>query len=131
MTKMFKQLSTRAQILAAAAVAGIVATGCASVSKYSDGTYKAIGTYKSPAGDDQVTISLTLVGDIITDASLEPKTEHEISKAKQEMYVKGFKEQVVGKSIETVSISALSGASLTPQGITDAFEKIKLQAKVQ
>jgi hypothetical protein len=40
-----------------------------------------------------------------------------------------YKQYVVGKKIDEVQLTKVSGSSLTPQGFNDALAKIKAEAK--
>jgi uncharacterized protein YpmS len=47
----------------------------------------------------------------------------------QSMFISGYKQQVVGKRISDISLSRVSGSSLTSQGFNSAIQKIESQAK--
>ncbi len=96
---------------------------------YKDGVYTQLGTYKSPAGPEEIEVKLTLKKDIIVEAEVTVKAENKISKAKQDAFVANYKEMVVGKNIKDLSLGKVAGASLTPKGFNDAVEKIKGAAK--
>ncbi len=97
---------------------------------YRDGTYKATGTYTSPAGKENVSISLTLTGDVITAATFSGQAENPGSKNWQSEFSKGFNQVVVGKDIDSLSLGVVNGSSLTPKGFMDAVASVKTQAKV-
>lgn len=99
------------------------------IQSYKDGTYSSIGTYTSPAGKEEVGVSLTLRDNVITSVTFTPKATNEVSIKLQGMFSSGYKELVVGKDINTVKLDKVSGSSLTPKGFNDAIEKIKLQAQ--
>lgn len=96
---------------------------------YRDGTYSAEGMYRSPAGSEGVQVSLVLKGDVITDATYTGEATHPKSVKFQQDFGAGFKEQVVGKSIDQVSLGVINGSSLTGIGFMDAVSKIKAEAK--
>ncbi len=96
---------------------------------YKDGTYSAAGTYQSPAGKEEVGVSLTLQNGIITDAIFTPKATNEVSVKLQGMFAGGYKAMVVGKTLDEAQLDKVSGSSLTPKGWNDAIEKIKLEAR--
>ncbi len=98
-------------------------------SLYKDGTYAAGGVYRSPAGGESVQISLTLKGDVVTDVTFAGDATNPKSVAMQSAFSSGFKEQVVGKSLDDVSVGVVNGSSLTGTGFMDAVSKIKLEAK--
>ncbi len=96
---------------------------------YKDGTYSATGAYTSPAGKEEIGVSLTLKGNIITDVTFTPKATNKVSIKLQDMFAGGYKAVVVGKTLDEVQLDKVSGSSLTPKGWNDAIEKIKLEAQ--
>lgn len=98
-------------------------------SVYKDGTYTATGTYTSPGGEDKIDVTLTIKNDVIVAVSAVENTDHPTSKRFQGMFLSGYKQYVVGKNIATLSLTKVSGSSLTPKGFNDALLKIKAQAK--
>lgn len=99
-----------------------------SATMYNDGTYTAEGAYSSPAGNETVTVSVTLANDVITDATFTGNAKNPGSVANQKKFSDGFKAEVVGKSIDSINLTVVNGASLTPKGFMDALSKIKTQA---
>lgn len=97
-------------------------------SAYKDGIYTVVGAYKSPAGPEEIGVTLTLKDDIITDAVIDIKATVPISKNMQTIFSENIKSIVVGKKISDVKLDKVSGASLTPIGFNEAVEKIKTQA---
>lgn len=98
-------------------------------SMYQDGTYEMVGNYVSPGGPETVGVTVTIANDVITDATVEVLATRPASKAKQEDFAANYKPMVVGKSIDEVMLTKVSGSSLTPKGFNDALEKIKAEAK--
>lgn len=96
---------------------------------YKDGSYTAVGNYLSPGGAETVGLTLVLKDGVVIDASLEVQATRPISKQMQEIVVANFKPLVIGKKIDEVKLSKVSGSSLTPKGFNDAVVKIKAQAK--
>lgn len=96
---------------------------------YKDGTYSAVGVYRSPAGGEQVDVTLTLKDGVVTDATFQGEATNPKSVMLQGKFGEGFKEEVVGKNIDELSLSVVNGSSLTPLGFMDAVEKIKAEAK--
>ena len=97
--------------------------------QYKDGVYTQVGDYKSPAGEEQIDVKLTLENGVVVESEVTPKATAPISKAKQEAFTKEYKEMVVGKSIKDLQLGKIAGASLTPKGFNDAVEKIKAEAQ--
>jgi len=98
--------------------------------EYKDGTYSATGSYKSPGGPDTITLSITLKDDVVTDTKVTEVTGDKTSKRYQDMFVAGYKEYVIGKNISTVSVTKVSGSSLTSIGFNDALAQIKTKAEL-
>jgi uncharacterized protein with FMN-binding domain len=97
--------------------------------KYEDGTYTATGNYVSPAGTEEVVITLVLKDDVVTSATFEGKAVHPTSKFVQGKFSEGFTQAVVGKNIEELNLTVVNGSSLTPKGFMDALAKIKVDAQ--
>ena len=100
-----------------------------SVYVYKDGTYSASGSYMSPGGVEQISVTLTLKNDLITNSSVTPQASDRTSVRYQNMFISGYQPYVLGKNIADVSLSAISGSSLTPAGFNSALNKIKSQAR--
>jgi uncharacterized protein with FMN-binding domain len=107
----------------------ITATASAVLSNYKDGNYTADGTYFSPEGQERVTVNLTLEGNIVKDIQFTGHTTSSTSKQYQGFFQNNFKALVVGKKIDDVKLSVVSGSSLTSGGFNQAITKIKEQAK--
>lgn len=100
----------------------------ASENKYEDGTFTAVGEYRSPGGSESVNVSVTIENDTVASATYQGTAEGGKSKLMQEAFGEGYSAMVVGKSIDEVSLDVVNGSSLTPKGFMDALEKIKLEA---
>ncbi len=98
-------------------------------SAYKDGEYTATGTYTSPAQQEELEIAITLADGIVTDAEFTGKATHQVSQKLQGQFAEGFKEEVVGKSIDEINLTVVNGSSLTPKGFMDALEKVKKEAQ--
>jgi uncharacterized protein with FMN-binding domain len=104
-------------------------TETTSASTYKNGTYTSTGSYNSPGGTEQVGISLTLNNDVVTSATFTPEAGDPTSKRYQSDFAAGFKALVVGKNIDSLNLTVVNGASLTPKGFNNAVTKIKTEAK--
>ncbi len=100
------------------------------VGSYKDGAYSATGEYISPGGPEEVKLTLTLKDGTITDSVFTAQSERPISQKFQKEFSAGYKEYVIGKKIDEVQITKVSGSSLTPKGFNDALAKIKAEAKL-
>ena len=98
-------------------------------SEYKNGVYSTSGNYISPGGIEEIGVTLTLQNGVIIDSNVEVRAERDISVTMQNAFAANYKEQVVGKNIDEVNLTKVSGSSLTPNGFNDAIEKIKAQAK--
>lgn len=105
------------------------ATASEGPSEYRDGTYEADGSYESPAGQESVGVSLTLADGKITAVEVTPKAEHPNSQRFQGEFKDGIASEVVGKSLDEIEVSKVSGSSLTSGGFNQAVETIKTEAQ--
>jgi hypothetical protein len=104
-------------------------TKVTSASVYKNGTYTADGAYGSPAGPEHVSVTLTLKGDIVTDAAVTGEATNQASIKYQAKFISGYKEYVIGKNITTIQLDKIAGSSLTPAGFNAAVAKIEAQAQ--
>lgn len=96
---------------------------------YEDGVYEVTGNYISPGGAEEIGVVLTLENNVIVDSEVEVRAEREISLEMQNDFAANYKNMVIGKNIDEVELTKVSGSSLTPQGFNDALEKVKAQAQ--
>ena len=96
---------------------------------YKDGEYTAVGNYTSPGGEEELGVTLTVASGVVTDAVVEVKATRPISKARQEDFAANYKDMVIGKEIDSISLGKVSGSSLTPKGFNDAVTKVKAEAQ--
>ena len=95
---------------------------------YTNGEYTATGKYSTPGGSEDITVTLTLADDIITDVSADGSATSGNSSVYQSQFLDGYKELVIGKDIDEVSLSRVSGSSLTSNGFNEAVEAIRADA---
>lgn len=103
------------------------ATGAASGS-YKDGAYQAEGSYTSPGGNEKVGVSLTLAGGVVTAVTVTPESENPTGQQYQGRFADGISGEVVGKQLDELKVSKVSGSSLTSGGFNDAVDAIKADA---
>jgi hypothetical protein len=96
---------------------------------YKNGTYSATGFYMSPGGPDKLNVTLTIANDVVTDATVTQAAGDNTSVKYQEKFISGYKQYVIGQKIDTLNLTKVSGASLTPIGFNDALAQIKVKAK--
>jgi len=75
-------------------------------------------------------VKITLKNDLVTDVAITELATDGTSRMYQDAFVGGYKTFVVGKNIASVSLSRVSGASLTSRGFNDALNAIKAKAAV-
>lgn len=96
---------------------------------YKNGTYSATGFYMSPGGGDKLNVTLVIANDLVTDATVTEAAGDNTSVKYQEKFIAGYKQYVIGQKIDSLKLTKVSGASLTPIGFNDALAQIKLKAK--
>lgn len=95
---------------------------------YADGTYEASGDYQAPSGTESVDVTVTLEGGVITDVAVVGNATDSEAKVHQGEFIDGIAGVVVGKSIDEIQVSKVSGSSLTSGGFNKAIEEIKAEA---
>jgi uncharacterized protein with FMN-binding domain len=93
-----------------------------------DGEYTADATYATPGGNESVGVTLTLKDGIIADINLMQHATGGETAEYQSRFASGYKQLVVGKKINTVTLSRVAGSSLTSNGFNDALEQIQKDA---
>ena len=101
----------------------------AATGTYADGTYTAEGTYFSPGGRESIDVSVTLNDGIIANTSLTTNATSGEAEEYQSQFAAGYKERVIGKNIDEVSLDRVAGSSLTPNGFNNALQQIKDDAR--
>lgn len=96
---------------------------------YKDGTYTSTGTYLSPGGQESLDLTVTLKDGIVTNSSIMQTADNGDSREYQSVFASSYKDQVVGKNVDRVSLSRVSGSSLTSNGFNDALDQVKKDAK--
>lgn len=98
-------------------------------SPYANGSYSASSSYGTPHnGSESIDVTLTVQNGIITDASISQSGYDRESQQYQSRFASGYKSYVVGKSLSSLSLSRVSGASLTTGGFNSAVATIKTEA---
>jgi len=96
---------------------------------YADGTYNATGSYITPGGKESIDLTVTLKDGVIVSTSLVTNAKSGDAKEYQSEFASNYKDFVVGKSVDRVSLSRVAGSSLTSNGFNDALDQIKTDAK--
>ena len=108
--------------------ASATASAAASGSAYTDGTYTADGSYQTPESVEKISVTVTLQVDVITAVSVSGNPQKRESEEYQSKFIGGISSEVVGKSIDEISVSRVAGSSLTSGGFNQAIETIKAEA---
>lgn len=95
---------------------------------YADGTYSASGSYQAPSGTESVEVTITLKDDVITDVQVVGNATDPEAQQHQGEFIGGIAGEVVGKDIDEISVSRVSGSSLTSGGFNAAISEIKADA---
>ncbi len=98
-------------------------------SGYKDGTFTATGHYDSPGGYEAITITVSLKSGVVQSTSAQNGASNRESSKYESRFVSVYPSVVIGKSISSLYLDYLSGASLTPVGFNDAIDQIKNQAR--
>ncbi len=100
-----------------------------SAAAVTDGDYDAEGSYSNPGGQSEVRVDLTLTDGKIADIKVTPGASNGTSRGYQQKFASGIAGEVVGKSLDELDVSKVSGSSLTSQGFNQAIEQIKADAR--
>jgi uncharacterized protein with FMN-binding domain len=107
---------------------GSSGTSSGSSGSYTDGTYTAQASYQAPSGTESITVELTIANNAVTALTVTNQaTDHE-ARQFQQRFSSGISAAVVGKDLSSLSVSRVSGSSLTSAGFNAAVEEIRSQA---
>jgi hypothetical protein len=95
---------------------------------YADGTYTAEGSYRTPETTETIEVTITLESDVITAVEVTGDPQAAQSQQYQSRFIGGISDEVVGQSIDDISVSRVAGSSLTSGGFNEAVETIKSEA---
>ena len=104
-------------------------TSSTSGTAYRNGSFSANGSYRTPGGTETINVSVTLKDDTITSVSVTGNGRGD-SAEYQSMFKSGVSSLTVGKDIDDVKLSRVSGSSLTSTGFNSALDTIKTEARV-
>lgn len=96
-------------------------------SGYADGVYSATGQYGGLPSS--ITVTLTLVGGVISAVEVVPHAEDPTSLDFQRRFAAAVPAFVVAKRVDEVKLDRLAGSSDTPEGFNAALQQIKDQAR--
>jgi hypothetical protein len=98
-------------------------------SPYKDDSYSATGDYYSPGGEESVAVSLTLQNGVVVASNVQSGANDPTASSYQSIFISNYKPYVIGKKINDIKLSNVSGSSLTPQGFNNALKQIEHQAE--
>ncbi|WP_193196172.1 FMN-binding protein [Nostoc sp. MG11] len=96
-------------------------------SAYEDGVFTATGQYGGLPSS--ITVTVTLVDDVITSVRVTPHATNPTSLDLQRRFAAAIPVVVVGKRIDEVKVDRLAGSSNTPDGFNAAIQRIKEQSR--
>ncbi|MDB5166214.1 MAG: hypothetical protein JWM37_286 [Candidatus Saccharibacteria bacterium] len=97
--------------------------------EYKDGTYSATGNYQTPGGTESITVKLTVANNVVTTSDVTTSQTSQEAAEYQAQFKANYSPFVVGKDINDITLSRISGSSLTPRGFNEAVDAIKSQAQ--
>ena len=96
---------------------------------YQDGTYTATVKYEIPYGYvEPMEVTLEFQDNIITDVRAAFEVVNPVSEGYQQAFLEYVPREVVGRKVDNVSLSRMTGASLTNRAFDAALVKIKAEA---
>ncbi|MEG9248733.1 hypothetical protein V6S67_11635 [Arthrobacter sp. Soc17.1.1.1] len=110
--------------------AGDAAGPAAADQVYEDGTYTETGSYQSPAGPEEVGVTMTLEADVVTAVEVEPMPDNPTTTMYQERFAGGITDAIVGRKLDDLTVDKVAGSSLTSGGFNEAADKIKSEAQL-
>ena len=96
--------------------------------EYTDGTYTAEGSYQTPETVETISVTLTLEDGTVTAVEVTGDPQARESEQYQGQFISGIADEVVGVSIDELSVDRVAGSSLTSGGFNKAVESSKEQA---
>lgn len=95
---------------------------------YANGIYTATGSYSTPESSESIDLTVTIVDSTITAVSVQNSGNVRESRDYQQRFMHNCTNLVVGKNIDSVSLSRVAGSSLTSDGFNTALDQIKADA---
>lgn len=102
----------------------------ASDQTYTDGDYTQTGAYQSPAGPEEVGVTVTLAADVVTAVTVEPMPDNPTTEQYQGQFADGISDAIVGQKLDDITVDKVAGSSLTSGGFNEALGKIKSEAQM-
>lgn len=99
---------------------------------FKNGTYTASAAYVAPGrANHTVNLTLTIANDVVTESNITYTGDTvETSTSYQKRFSNAYKAEVVGKSLEGISLARVGGASLTSGAFNKAVAEVKTKAQI-
>jgi uncharacterized protein with FMN-binding domain len=94
---------------------------------YFDGEYSARGWYGSLPSHQDVT--LTIEDGTVTEVAITTPAEDETSLGFQQRFAQALPDEIIGRSLDDITIDRLAGASGCSEGFMDALAEIRQTAR--
>lgn len=98
------------------------------VNNYKNGTYSTQTNYRTPGGNYQITVGLTVKDDKVTATNISFDSEGALSNYSTR-FSSAYQGQVIGQELGNINLSRVGGASLTTGAFNKALMTIKADAK--
>jgi len=91
-------------------------------------TLTGTGSYLTPARTPhEMDVTITLTNGLVSDVNVVYDNGEGFTDPNQERFAAVYKKEVIGKSLDEISLSRVGGASLTTEGFNKALAAIKAQ----
>ena len=107
-----------------------IPTGPSMNNIYKDGNYTSTINYMSSDGQEGITVNLKLDNDEIMSTTATPMFNNPVSESYLNKFIAAYQPYVVGKKLNTISLSTVAGASASTKAFNKAILDIQTQAKV-
>ncbi len=96
---------------------------------YQDGTYTATVKYEVPYGYvESLDATVTIVDNIVTETDVAFEIVNPVSTSYVDAFEQYYKDEVIGQTVDDISLSRIGGASLTNVAFDAALQNIKNEA---
>lgn len=100
-----------------------------SMSMYRNGRYTATGHYLTPGGNESIAVSIDVQADTVSSSVIQVEATSPTARQFQEQFRTTIAGRITARPLSDLSVSRVSGASLTSLGFNDALAKIRQEAK--
>ena len=98
-------------------------------SPYRDGNYTVQKQYSVPHSFESITVTLTVKNGVVTGSQIQNSENEPESANFQEGFAADYQSQVVGRSLSSLSLAGVAGASDTTRAFNQAVASIRTQAQ--